>query len=42
MAGMLSQAEDLARQAFKGGQASASARAYMEWLAQTFGFTSPF
>lgn len=42
MAGMLSQAEDLARQAFKGGQASASARSYMEWLAQTFGFTSPF
>ncbi|WP_043600534.1 fused MFS/spermidine synthase [Solidesulfovibrio magneticus] len=42
MAGLLSQAEDLARQAFKGGQASASARAYMEWLAQTFGFTSPF
>ena len=42
MAGLLSQAEDLARQAFKGGQASASARAYMEWLARTFGFTSPF
>ncbi|MHC1789241.1 fused MFS/spermidine synthase [Solidesulfovibrio sp.] len=42
MAGMLSQAEELARVAFKGTQASAGARAYMEWLAQTFGLTSPF
>ncbi|KHK04185.1 fused MFS/spermidine synthase [Desulfovibrio sp. TomC] len=42
MAGMLSQAEDLARVAFNGAQASPSARTYMEWLAKTFGFTSPF
>lgn len=42
MAGLISQAEDLARVAFKGTQASAGAKTYMEWLARTFGFTSPF
>ncbi|MFP5259393.1 MAG: fused MFS/spermidine synthase [Acidobacteriota bacterium] len=42
MAGLISQAEDLARVAFKGTQASAGAKSYMEWLARTFGFTSPF
>ena len=34
--------EDLAAVAFKGGQASAAAKSYMDWLAQTFGFKSPF
>ncbi len=42
MAGLLRDAEDLAAVAFRGGQASASARTYMEWLARTFGFKSPF
>ena len=42
MAGELPQAEDLAAKAFQGSQASAGARHYMEWLAQTFGFRSPF
>ncbi len=42
MAGMLTEAESLAREAFKGAQASAGAKSYMEWLARTFGFASPF
>jgi len=42
MAGLTSQAEELARVAFKGAQASPGAKTYMEWLARTFGFTSPF
>jgi predicted membrane-bound spermidine synthase len=42
MAGLLSEAEDLAAVAFKGGQASSQAKSYMDWLARTFGFRSPF
>lgn len=42
MAGLLSDAENLAAIAFKGGQASAQAKSYMDWLARTFGFRSPF
>lgn len=42
MAGLLSEAEELARVAFAGGQASPSAKNYMDWLARTFGFNSPF
>ena len=42
MAGMLSEAEELARVAFKGAQASPAAKTYMDWLARTFGFASPF
>ena len=42
LAGRLAEAEDLAAVAFKGGQASAAAKSYMDWLAQTFGFKSPF
>ena len=42
MAGLISQAEELARVAFTGAQASPAAKTYMEWLARTFGFTSPF
>lgn len=42
MAGLLSEAEDLAAVAFKGSQASAQAKSYMDWLARTFGFRSPF
>ena len=39
---LANQAEELARVAFKGAQASPGAKTYMEWLARTFGFTSPF
>jgi len=42
MAGMVSEAEELARSAFKGAQTSVAAKTYMDWLAHTFGFTSPF
>jgi len=42
MAGLLSEAEELARVAFKGAQASPAAKTYMDWLARTFGFASPF
>jgi hypothetical protein len=42
LAGQLAEAEDLAAVAFKGGQASAAAKSYMDWLARTFGFKSPF
>jgi predicted membrane-bound spermidine synthase len=42
LAGMLTEAETLARDAFKGAQASPSAKSYLEWLARTFGFASPF
>lgn len=42
MAGLLSEAENLAAVAFRGGQASAQAKGYMDWLARTFGFRSPF
>ncbi len=42
MAGELHEAETLAREAFKGVQPSPSAKAYMDWLARTFGFSSPF
>ncbi|EFL50511.1 Spermine synthase [Solidesulfovibrio fructosivorans JJ]] len=42
MAGLLSEAEDLAGRAFQTAKATAGARRYMEWLAQTFGFKSPF
>ncbi|MHC1711035.1 MAG: fused MFS/spermidine synthase [Solidesulfovibrio sp.] len=41
MAGRLSEAETLARDAFKGAQASPGAKTYMDWLANTFGFHSP-
>ncbi|WP_300161906.1 fused MFS/spermidine synthase [Solidesulfovibrio sp.] len=40
--GRLAEAEALAAVAFKGGQASAAAKSYMDWLARTFGFKSPF
>lgn len=42
MAGLLSDAENLAATAFKGAQASPQAKSYMDWLAHTFGFRSPF
>jgi len=42
MAGQLSEAEYLAGKAFQTTKATAGARRYMEWLAQTFGFKSPF
>ena len=42
MAGLLSEAEELAQVAFKGAQATPAAKTYMDWLARTFGFASPF
>jgi spermidine synthase len=42
LAGLLSDAEALARDAFRGAQASPSAQQYLKWLAATFGFASPF
>lgn len=42
LAGQLTEAEDLARSAFKGSQTTPGAKAYLEWLARTFGFASPY
>ena len=42
LAGQLPAAEDLARQAFRGGQNNPQVRGYMQWLAKTFGFSASF